>query len=295
MWPAHKVRRSRKNARTHSKRQEDKLFSVVSRLGHLDPIIVDERGYIISGHLRYEVALRMGLTLIPVIQITHLNDAEKRALALAANRIALDAGWDRETLTTELGDLAVVLPEIGLDLTITGFEIAEVDLMLADHSEVPAQSDQDELPPTGPLVSRTSDVWSLGDSRVCCADARDAQAYVVLMRGELATMLETDPPFNRSIKKHARSGSSAKFAEFKMASGEMSDRQYQEFSNDWLRQAADHCIDGAIAYVFIDWAHERAIQDAAIAAGLQRPLSRGCGGEADTALLSIHRVHECTA
>src|SRR4051812_34576672 len=139
MWPAHKIRRSKKNARTHSKKQEDKLFSVVSRLGHLDPIIVDEQGYIISGHLRYEVALRMGLPLIPVIQITHLSPAEKRALALAANRVALDAGWDRETLVAELGDLAVLLPDENLDLSLTGFDIAEIDLLIADHSETLSQ------------------------------------------------------------------------------------------------------------------------------------------------------------
>jgi DNA modification methylase len=90
------------------------------------------------------------------------------------------------------------------------------------------------------------------------------------LRGELATMLGTDPPFNVSIKKHARGRSARRFDEFRMASGEMSDQQYQEFSNAWLREAANNCIDGAVAYVFIDWRHERSIQDAAIAAGLHQ-------------------------
>jgi DNA modification methylase len=270
MWPAHKIRRSKKNARTHSKRQEDKLFSTVSRLGHLDPIIVDEHGYIISGHLRYEVALRLGLSLIPVIQLTHLDEVEKRALALATNRIALDAGWNRETLAAELGDLAVLLPEEGLDLTVTGFDIAETDLIISDHSEAPSLSEENELPAAGPSVTRPGDLWLMGDNRFYCGDARDPAAFMPLMRGELATMLCADPPFNVSIRKHARSHSGRKFDEFAMASGEMSDKEYQEFSNNWVREAANNCLDGCISYIFSDWRHQRAIQDAAIAADLRQ-------------------------
>ena len=84
----------------------------------------------------------MGLREVPVIQITHLTDLEKRALALAENRIALDAGWDRETLAAELGELAILLPDAEIDLSITGFDIAETDLIIADHAEPSGEAER---------------------------------------------------------------------------------------------------------------------------------------------------------
>jgi ParB-like chromosome segregation protein Spo0J len=120
-----------------------------ARFGFINPIIVDENGNVIAGHLRLEVAGLLGMTEVPVIQITHLTDLEKRALALAENRIALDAGWDRETLAAELGELAVLLPEAEIELA-TGFDIAETDLIIADYAEPPEDSGEDRLPDSGP-------------------------------------------------------------------------------------------------------------------------------------------------
>src|SRR5438067_7737290 len=137
LWPIKKVRPSKRNARTHSKKQREKLLAIIRRFGFINPIIIDENGKVIAGHLRLEVAGLMGMTHVPVIQITHLTDLEKRALALAENRIALDAGWDRETLAAELGDVAVLLPEAEIELMTTGFDIAQPDLIIADHAQPP--------------------------------------------------------------------------------------------------------------------------------------------------------------
>src|SRR3954470_7745105 len=177
MWPIGKVRPSKPNARTHPKKQRDKLFGIVRQCGFINPILVDERGTIISGNLRKEVAERMGLREVPVIQITHLTDLEKRALALAENRIALDAGWDRETLAAELGELAVLLPEVEIDLSITGFDIAETALIIADHAEPPGEAEEDQIPSSGLSVSRPGDLWIMGQHRLLCGDAREAAAY----------------------------------------------------------------------------------------------------------------------
>src|SRR3954469_25321224 len=95
MWPVGRLKPSTKNARTHPKKQRDKLVHIIQRCRFFNPILVDERGEIVSGHLRASVAEQLGMSEVPVIQITHLSDLEKRALALAENRIALDAGWNR--------------------------------------------------------------------------------------------------------------------------------------------------------------------------------------------------------
>ena len=262
LWPLKRLRPSKPNARTHPKKQRDKLLGVVRQCGFINPILVDKHGTIISGNLRKEVAELTGMREVPVIQITHLTDLEKRALALAENRIALDAGWDRETLAAELGELAVLLPEAEIDLSITGFDIAETDLIVADHSERSEQSEEDNLPEAGPPVSRLGDLWVMGKHRLSCADAREPASYDALMRGDTAMMVFTDVPYNVSIRTHARGRSRAAFDEFAMASGEMSDRTYQRFLERTMGEAAAVCIDGSIAYWCIDWRHVRPMLEA---------------------------------
>jgi DNA modification methylase len=262
LWPLKKLRPSKPNARTHPKKQRDKLLGVVRQCGFINPILVDGDGTIISGNLRKEVAELMGFREVPVIQITHLTDLEKRALALAENRIALDAGWDRETLAAELGELAILLPDAEIDLSITGFDIAETDLMIADHSEPSGESSEDRVPESGLSVSRPGDLWIMDKHRLYCGDAREAAAYAVLMRAETAMMVFTDFPYNVSVKTHARGRSRVAFEEFAMASGEMSVRQYQRFLEQVMEAIATRCIDGAIIYLCIDWRHLRQMLEA---------------------------------
>jgi DNA modification methylase len=255
LWPLKKLRRSKANARTHSRKQRDKLVNVVRQCGFINPILVDERGTIISGHLRRDVAETLRLSQVPVIQVAHLTDVEKRALALAENRIALDAGWDRETLAAELGELAILLPEAEIELSITGFDIAETDLIIGDHAEGSAESAEDELPQPGPAVTQRGDLWVMGKHRLYCGDARDATAYDTLMRGRIATMAFGDPPYNVSIRRHARGRSSTAFDEFPSASGEMSDPEYLRFLTRSMELLAGACVAGAIIYLCIDWRH----------------------------------------
>ena len=204
----------------------------------------------------------MDLREVPVIQIAHLTDLEKRALALAENRIALDAGWDRETLAAELGELAILLPDAEIDLSITGFDIAETDLIVADHAEASGQSSEDQVPESGPSVSRPGDLWIMDKHRLCCGDAREPTAYATLLRGETAMMTFSDLPYNVSVKTHARGRSRVAFDEFAMASGEMSVRQYQQFLERVLQEIASACIEGAIVYLCIDWRHLRQLLEA---------------------------------
>jgi len=111
-----------RNARTHSKKQIRQVADSIKRFGFNTPIIIDNESRIIAGHARAAASRELGLTRVPVIRVCDLSEVEKRAYMLADNKIAANAGWDRELLAEELQDLQGVLPEIGLDLDLTGFE-----------------------------------------------------------------------------------------------------------------------------------------------------------------------------
>lgn len=121
-----------RNARTHSRKQVGQIAASIHEFGWTAPIVVDEGNVIIAGHGRYLAARELGLTQAPVVVLTGLSAAQKRALALADNKIAANAGWDRALLATELGELAPLLAGLNLDLEITGFAAAEVDSLMGD-------------------------------------------------------------------------------------------------------------------------------------------------------------------
>jgi hypothetical protein len=124
---------------------------------------------------------QLGLTAIPVIIFDHLTPAQKRAYLIADNRIAEQAGWDRELLAVELGELIELLPAQGLDVTLTGFEVAEIDLLIADMATSPPAPE--DVLPTMPskVVSRSGDLWQLGKHRLLCGDARKSGNFAKLM------------------------------------------------------------------------------------------------------------------
>src|SRR5262249_4937902 len=157
--------------------------------GWTGPIVVDENWNIIAGYGRYKAAMLLNLRKVPVLIVTGLNETEKRALALGDNKIASNAGWDREILAAELGDLAKLLPEFDLNLEITGFEAPEVDSLLTDL--VDSESDPaDEVPAVEKIsVSRTGDLWLLGKHRLLCGDSTQAASVLVVLGVERITMV----------------------------------------------------------------------------------------------------------
>ena len=163
-----KLRPNKRNSRTHSKKQIRQVANSILRFGWTYSILVDEDDFIICGHARREAALELGLKEVPVIVMSGLSDAEKRALALADNKIPANAGWNREILAAELGELETLLPECNLDLEITGFSPAEFEALAGDF--IDSQQDlADESAKIAPLpVSRNADFWSLGHHRLLC-------------------------------------------------------------------------------------------------------------------------------
>jgi DNA modification methylase len=189
-----------RNPRTHSEAQIAKIAASIVEFGWTNPILVDGENGIIAGHGRLAAARKLGLEKVPVIELAHLTPGQKRALVLADNRLALEAGWDEEMLALELAELS----NAGYDLGFTGFMDDEIGRLLdalgreATTEEAGADEDAAEedlpSPPAVPL-SRPGDLWCLGEHRLLCADASDHKAMQRLMAGDRAHLVFTSPPY----------------------------------------------------------------------------------------------------
>jgi DNA modification methylase len=260
-----KLHRNQRNCRTHSKKQVRQIAASIRRFGWTYPILTDENYIILAGHGRYDAALQLGFSEVPIIVLYGLKNAEKRALALADNQLATRSGWNRQLLADELGDLARLLPECDLSLEITGFEAAEIDSLLGDLVD-PERDPADELPsPTKTAISKIGDLWELGDHKLLCGDSQSAEAVQRLMGTASATMVITDPPFNLPIRRVQGRGR-IKHADFAQGAGEMSRSQFIDFLRIALSLAAKHSVNGAIHFVFIDWRHIHQLLEAGSAA-----------------------------
>ena len=254
--PPSSLKPARRNARTHNEAQIDLLANSILHFGVIKPVVIDDRGRIVAGHGIWLAAKKLGLKLIPVIRVSHLSGTQLRAYALADNQLATKSGWDREVLSLELGELEVALPEVGLNLSMLGFEAGEIDRLNDDFGDT-APNSADEIPELedGPAVSRPGDIFVLGRHRLLVGDARDPAAYERLMQGEVAEMGIHDPPYNVRIQGNVGGRGRIKRREFACASGEMNRVEFTTFLKDTLGLCAHHSADGAVHYVFMDWRH----------------------------------------
>lgn len=243
------------NPRTHSDRQIAQLMRSIEAFGWTNPILIDEADGVLAGHGRLEAARRLGLTAVPTIRLDHLSEAQKRAYVIADNKLAENAGWDAELLAIELGALAEVA--IDFDVTITGFETPEIDVLLSpptDHAAepaIPAMADT-------PQRVRLGDVWRLGDHVLVCGDAREPASYDGALGENAAALLLTDPPYNVPIAGHVSTSRNRNTRpDFAMATGEMTSPAFQEFLERFMTLSAERLVDGGLAYVFMDWRHLR--------------------------------------
>ena len=244
---------SRHNARTHPKRQIDQIVASIREFGFTNPILIDPDGGIIAGHGRLLAAKAMALGEVPTITLEGLSEAQKRALRLADNKIALGAGWDVDLLKLELAELSTL--DVGFDLSVTGFSTGEIDVALNG-----APDPDDEVIPAVPETPRTrrGDVWILGDHRVGCGDGRDlAFLQAVIGKSTSVDAAFLDPPYNVRINGHANAR--GRHREFAMASGEMTDATFQAFLADSLGACAKVSRDGAVHFVCMDWRHMDAV------------------------------------
>ncbi len=201
-WPTAKLVPYARNARTHSETQVAQIAASIAEFGFTNPILAGSDGVIVAGHGRLAAAQKLGLEVVPVVVLDHLNPTQRRALVIADNRIAENAGWDDAMLRVELAALA----DDAFDVALTGFDAdALAELMAGEEPDVDGQTDDDAVPevPETP-ISRSGDIWLLGAHRLLCGDATAAASYERLLAGEQADMVFTDPPYNVNYANSAK-------------------------------------------------------------------------------------------
>jgi len=193
-WPVERLIPYARNARTHSDEQVAQVAASIAEFGFVNPILVGPDGVIIAGHARLLAARKLRMTEVPVLVLGHLTETQRRALVLADNRLALDAGWDEEMLKVELESLR----EDGFDLDIVGFTDEEIEDLLRDPEQVvEGGTDEDAVPETPETaVTVPGDVWVLGEHRLLCGDSTQIEAVEKVLARGLADMVFTDPPYN---------------------------------------------------------------------------------------------------
>ncbi len=224
------------NARTHSPEQINKLRSSLREFGFINPVIIDRDYGVIAGHGRILAAKEEGIKEIPCVFADHLTEAQKKAYIIADNRMAMDAGWDEELLRVEIEALQAE----AFDLSLTGFDEKELADLFQEDSEV----EDDDFDVDGelkePAVTQMGDVWTLGRHRLICGDSTKEETYEVLMQGQKANLVLTDPPYNVNYE-----GAAGKIKNDNMAG----DKFYQFLLDAFINMEKVMANDASI-YVF---------------------------------------------
>lgn len=227
-----------RNARTHSDAQVAQIAASIKEFGWTNPVLVDGENGIIAGHGRVLAARKLGMDTVPVIELSHLTDTQKRAYILADNQLALNAGWDTELLQIELTEL----DGLDFDLSLIGFDADFLDGLLEVLPEGIVDPDECPEPPADP-VTKPGDIWLLGKHRIMCGDSTSIDAVQELMDGQLADLLLTDPPYNVSYEGKTK-------AALKIQNDSMSDDGFRQFLTDAFVSADSAMKPGAVFYVW---------------------------------------------
>src|SRR4029077_17560650 len=224
-----------RNARRHSKGQIKQIAASIERFGFSNPVLIADDGGIVAGHGRVAAAKLLGIETVPAVRLSHLTEVERRADVIADNKPALNTGRSRELLAIRIQGLV----ELDFEIELTGFSLAEVDIVLAEARESATDgadaSIEDTIPPyrhEGPAVTQPGDLWMLGRHKLMCGDARDAGAYAALLGDEIIDLICTDPPYNVPIDGHICGSGRIRHRNFAMGVGEMNKDQFTLFLVD---------------------------------------------------------------
>ena len=244
------------NARRHSRAQIKQIAKSIETFGFTNPVLIGDDLEILAGHGRVAAAELIGMKAVPTVRLSDLSPAERKACVLADNKLALNAGWDREVLAIELQGLI----DLCFDVETTGFTLGEIEIVLGESAEgAPPRASvgsEDDIPPVREsAVSRLGDVWRAGHHRLICGDARERMAYEALLGNERVDLIFTDPPHSVPIDGDVGGYGQGRQREFAMGVGEMTSAELTILLERTLAFAAERCRDGAIAFVCIDWRH----------------------------------------
>ena len=181
------------NSRTHSDEQIAQIAASISEFGWTNPILVDGNNGLIAGHGRLLAARKLNMDKIPVIELAHLSEIQKKALIIADNKLALNADWDNDLLMLELQQLNID----EFDLALLGFDEKELDAFLNPITGTTGLVDEDNIPePPDEPKTKLGDIYILGNHRLMCGDSTSIDAVEKLMNGDKASLVVTDPPWN---------------------------------------------------------------------------------------------------
>jgi len=210
------------NARTHSAEQVAQIAASIREFGFTNPLLVDSDNGLIAGHGRLMAARKLGMVEVPAIVLDYLSEAQKRALVIADNKLALNAGWDDELLRVEFDGLA----ELGFDLDLTGFSLDEINALTPEVLN-PGLTDEDAVPgPPETPITVLGDIWVLGRHRLMCGDSTAIDAVESLMDGQKADMVFTDPPYNVDYSGRGKNDLG------KIKNDNMSESEFEQFCRD---------------------------------------------------------------
>ncbi len=248
--------------RKPSPKQADKAKAFLQEFGFIIPLVIDEEQTIVIGDFLFHAANALHYDSLPVVKISHLDEAQIKVLRIAYDRIHEDVKWDMAALKIEFEELQILMPEI--DLSLTCFEVPEIDAIL--NLDIHADTDLlNEIPPIDEDNARVQlgDLYKLGDHLLYCGDALEEESYASLLNNQKAAMVFTDAPYNVKIDGHVGNSGSVQHREFKMASGEMSKDEFTIFLTRAHYHMSQHCRDGAIIFSCMDWRHIEEILTAA--------------------------------
>ena len=246
-WPADKVQRRSvksiipyaRNSRTHSDEQVAQIAASIKEWGFTNPVLVDVDGEIIAGHGRVLAAQKLGLDEVPTMTAVGWSEAQKRAYVIADNKLALNAGWDKDMLEIELDNLK------GLDFNIelTGFSLDELADMFPEPEKV-GLTDEDEVPeaPKQPTTVE-GDIWVLGNHRLMCGDSTSIEALEKLCEGQLVDMWLTDPPYNVAYEGKTKDA-------LTIENDAMGNDDFRQFLRDSYTAADAVMKSGAVFYIW---------------------------------------------
>ena len=226
-----------RNARTHDDKQIAQIAASIKEFGFLSPIIVSGDNTILCGHGRFYAAQKLGLSKVPCIKEEYLTETQKRAYIIADNKLSLNAGWDNEMLAVELSELQGA----DFDVSLTGFDETEIAELFTDDNDDVKDDDFDvESELEKPPVTKSGDLWLLGNHRLICGDSTKEDTYTQLMDGKKANLVVTDPPYNVNYE-----GSAGK-----IKNDNLENDKFYQFLLDAFQNTEKAMADDASIYVF---------------------------------------------
>lgn len=243
-----------RNSRVHTSRQIKQIAESIRVFGFVNPILVDRNNRIIAGHGRVEAAKLLGMIEVPTIRLEDLSEVQIQGYVIADNKLAENAGWDREILAVELQHL-MTLDCADFDVTLTGFEVAEIDAILEGSTR--HEEDDEFLEPvsSAPPISEPGDLWLLGKHKIMCGNSLHDETYKLLMGKSRAAVVFTDPPYNLRVDGFATGHGAIHHREFVMASGEMSEAEFVSFLTKSLRLMERYSANNSVHFICQDWRH----------------------------------------